>query len=304
MAVNEELRRVGSDKSKGRMATLRSQGSQYLLSGGLLVCKRCGANMVGYRNRGRLYYICGAQKYRRGLGCGVALQVRKDEIEAAVVQEVERLFESWTDTKRLMEAMNEELRAQRQEQSSEAVEISRELTKTEGEIANLREAIKGGFDDLEWANKELSRLRAAREALISRQEALDTEPGVPEVDLRQVEDLRRSFAEALADGTNKEKRAFAQLFVKRIDVDPDTSDVWMHLFSRPPSLATKRTPASVETGVRIGLVAGAGFVAGKKTRVMRWICELPFEVLGRALDALWEEAKLRLIRVRSGRQPR
>jgi len=52
------------------------------------------------------------------------------------------------------------------------------------------------------------------------------------------------------------------------------------------------------------VVAGAGFVAEKKTRVMRWICELPLEALGRALDALWEEAKLRLIRVRSGEEPR
>ncbi len=33
----------------------------------------------------------------------------------------------------------------------------------------------------------------------------------------------------------------------------------MHLFSCPPVLAKKKTPASAETGVRIGMVAGAGF---------------------------------------------
>jgi hypothetical protein len=75
-----------------------------------------------------------------------------------------------------------------------------------------------------------------------------------------------------------------------------TGDVWMYLFGRPPALAPrtsqKRTPASVETGVTIGLVAGAGSAALEKMRTRRWVWELPFERLGRALDAMWEEARL------------
>jgi len=43
------------------------------------------------------------------------------------------------------------------------------------------------------------------------------------------------------------------------------------------------------------LVAGAGFEALEKTRTKRWVWELPFEAVGRALDALCEEAKLRLV---------
>jgi hypothetical protein len=46
-----------------------------------------------------------------------------------------------------------------------------------------------------------------------------------------------------------------------------------------------------------GVVAGAGLVALEKMRTRRWIWELPFERLGRALDAMWEDAKLRLRRV-------
>jgi hypothetical protein len=42
-------------------------------------------------------------------------------------------------------------------------------------------------------------------------------------------------------------------------VDPDSGEVLMHLFSRPPMVAQKEKPVSVETGFRIGLVAGAGF---------------------------------------------
>ncbi|MCK4914709.1 MAG: hypothetical protein KAS89_00990 [Candidatus Eisenbacteria sp.] len=52
-----------------------------------------------------------------------------------------------------------------------------------------------------------------------------------------------------------------RLFVKKIDLNPDTGDILMHLFGRPPLRASKQTPASGETGVRIGLVAGARFGA-------------------------------------------
>ena len=113
-----------------------------------------------------------------------------------------------------------------------------------------------------------------------------------------MEECRRRFAEVFAQGTNEEKQAFARLFVTRIEVDPATGDVWMYLFGRPPALAPrvgqKRTPASAETGVRIGVVAGAGFAALEKMRTRRWVWRLPFQAVGRALDALWEEAKLRL----------
>jgi DNA invertase Pin-like site-specific DNA recombinase len=52
LAVNQRLTGVAKDRSGGRMATMRSARSPYLLTGGLFICKRCGANMVGYRNRG------------------------------------------------------------------------------------------------------------------------------------------------------------------------------------------------------------------------------------------------------------
>ena len=71
----------------------------------------------------------------------------------------------------------------------------------------------------------------------------------------------RDFAPPVAQGTVEEKRTFARLFVQKIEVDPGTGKVLMHLFSRPPARAEKATPASTETGVRIGLVAGACYTA-------------------------------------------
>jgi len=54
--------------------------------------------------------VCGEKVYRKGLGCGPALQISKEEIEDAVVEEIGLLFASWTDTRKLMEMANEEVR--------------------------------------------------------------------------------------------------------------------------------------------------------------------------------------------------
>jgi CRP/FNR family cyclic AMP-dependent transcriptional regulator len=246
------------------MAHVRTQGSRYLLTGGLMVCKRCGTNMVGYRNRGHDYYVCGAYRYRRGLGCGQALQVRKDDIEAAVITEVGLLFDSWADTKQLIDAVNKELRDLYQQQAAAGLEVSRELERVERELANLRQLLKRGLDDVEWANSELRQLKEEREALLAQQQQIGTAPRVPEIDAVQVEQYRRRALAVFANGTNEDRNTTAKTLVRRIEVDPDTGDVWMHVISRPPFLAVqgqKRAPASRETGDAIGMVAGACFVA-------------------------------------------
>ncbi len=261
MAVNQRQSERGAEKSKGRMAQVRTENSRYLLTGGLFTCKRCGENMVGYHNQGRLYYVCGSKAYRRGLGCGEGLQVRKEEIEAAVIEEVRLLFTSLTDTKRVLELVNEGVRSANEQNSAEAVEISRETSRVDQEIANIRQAIKSGLQDMEWANEELRRLKVEKDDLAERQRSLEVEPRVPEVDMTRLEEYRRRFAEVLETGTNKEKREFARLFVRKIEIDPDTWEVWISLFGLPPAVTQpqmwKRTPA--EARVPIGLGAGVGF---------------------------------------------
>jgi hypothetical protein len=127
----------------------------------------------------------------------------------------------------------------------------------EQETENLRKALKAGPDDVSWANAELRRLWAEGEELSARQDRLAPRPEPMRIDTSLVEECRTAFAA----GTPEEKRQFARLFVKRIEVDPGTGDTLMHLYSRPPMLAQEKKPASEETGFRIGLVAGAGYGA-------------------------------------------
>ncbi len=106
---------------------------------------------------------------------------------------------------------------------------------------------------------------------------------MPTVNDDLVEEYRRAFKDVFAGGTREERRQLALLSVKKIEVDPGTGDILMHLFGRPPGLVPKQTPASGETGVRIGLVAGACF-------------EAIHDVVG---DVLWRTWELQ----RNGRRP-
>ena len=261
MEVNQKQRQLSGDKSKKRMAAVRSEGSKYILSGGLFVCKRCGANMVGYRNHNRLYYVCGAFYYRKGLGCGAAFQVKKEDIESATIAEIEHLFTSLTDPSRLAKIMDKELQTQQARVSSDSSEISSELDIIESEIANVRKAIKNGLEDVAWANEEIRNLNRRREELQTRQTEISLKPEPSKIDKTLVERCKKDFAKVLACGSPAEKKAFIRLFLKQIELDPDTGDILMHLYSRPAGLKAhkKSTPASLETGVPIGVVAGTGF---------------------------------------------
>ncbi len=178
-----------------------------------------------------------------------------------MVEEIGHLFDSWADTKRLMHLMNDEFQTLEHQESAESIKITKELARVEQETEHLRAAIKAGLDDMEWANAELRRLKAEREDLASRQEQTAARPEPMRVDASTVEECRGAFGEVLSAGTREEKREYARLFVKRIEVDPDTGDILMYLFGRPPVPVPKQTPASEETGVRIRLVAGARLVA-------------------------------------------
>ncbi len=96
-------------------------------------------------------------------------------------------------------------------------------------------------------------------ALLECRGRIEAHSQLTRIDLGVVERCREVFGEVFNAGTQEEKRQFVRLFIKKIDLNPDTGDILMHLFDRPTMLAPMQTPASKETGVRIELVAGAGF---------------------------------------------
>ena len=59
------------------------------------------------------------------------------------------------------------------------------------------------------------------------------------VDKNMVKKYQKAFTEVISCGTHSEKREFTRLFMKQIDLNPDTGDIQMHLYSRPPELLTQ-----------------------------------------------------------------
>jgi len=147
------------------------------------------------------------------------------------------------------------------QRSDGAIEIEQELARVEQETENLRTAIKAGFQDIAWANNELARLKTDKDELLERKGRMAVHREPAHIDLGFVEQCRKALRQVLAAGTREERRQFARLFIKKIELEPDTGDILMHLFGRPPSPPSKQTPASEKTGVRIGSVAGACYKA-------------------------------------------
>jgi len=85
----------------------------------------------------------------------------------------------------------------------------------------------------------------------------------------------------LAQGGPSERKQIIRTWVSEMKLAPEELEVEI----------TYRLPEPFMHSV----VAGAGFVALEKTRTRRWMWRLPFEALGRVLDAFWEDAKLRLM---------
>ena len=259
--VNQKMSTRSQTRSQKRLSTLRASRSPYALSGGLFTCSRCGANMVGHRNKGHMYYRCGSSAYRKGLGCGKAFYVPKDEIESAVFEEIGHRFKEFADPVKLNSLINAELNRNSSVEETEIKQILGRMKKLDDEMANVRKAVLGGLDDIEWANQELRRLREASEALVARKVFLEERTASVKVDISTVKFMLSSFSNIIKSGTEDERKELAGLFMKGIELDPDKGEVLMHMYKLPPALKSsrKRRPASLETGSSFGMVAGTGF---------------------------------------------
>lgn len=91
-----EVRKVSGKKRAFDTGFSKSRKSDYLLSGGLFKCNRCGSNMVGLKkSNDKVYYIFGSQPYRKGKGCGPGVYVRQDMIESEVIEGLNELVGAW-----------------------------------------------------------------------------------------------------------------------------------------------------------------------------------------------------------------
>jgi len=255
----------------------RSRTSDYLLSGGLFKCERCGSNMAGIRTTSGTYYVCGSRPYRAGMGCGPGVYVPKEEVEGEVAAGLQGLMGLCTDPKGLTRRVNEDLRRLWEESAGHDPKAAHRLAEVEKKIANMWQAIEDGLTDTATANARLVALQAERERLAASV-VVSGEP--PRIDADAALAYRRQAERTLAQGSAAEKKQVLRSWVAEMKLAPERLAVeWTYQIPEP---------------VMHSVVAGARSAALEKMRTRRWVWQLPFETLGRALDAMWEEARLGL----------
>ncbi len=234
-----------------RNAACRTDGSRYLLTGGLFTCGRCGANLVGVRRRngkGTLsdYYVCGTAKYRRGIGCGQGVYVDKRMVEGEVVEHVHQMACAALDPARLAKLVDRELRELTAASSFEAVQARERLVQLDRQLDNVRQAIENGLDDVQWANRRVAELRAERDAVLLRAASPAEVIAPPRLPASELLALRAEALRGLNAETSKARRDVVRQFASQIVLEPGTREIQLHL---------RQVPAQVSQR----MVAGAGF---------------------------------------------
>jgi DNA invertase Pin-like site-specific DNA recombinase len=221
----------------------RSLSSEYVLSGGLFQCARCGANMIGFRTSSGEYYVCGSQPYRRGMGCGPGVYVPRRAVETEVCQGMSELLSMCADPDGFTRQVNTELRRLWEDSTGYADnnKARKEIEHIETKIGNIRRAIEEGLADAQWANSRLRELSAERDALTAALNA----PGPPQLDSGTVMTYRRQTEKLMQCGQPAERKRLLRAWVQEIKLEPENLQVKI----------SYRLPEAVMKGV----VAGAGF---------------------------------------------
>ena len=234
----EEARHIGRVREKARawhgkpaarMSRARTQASPYLLTGGLFTCRRCGANMIGHKNRGYSYYLCATSQYQRGSGCGRAVLVRQSLLESEIWDSVSRWIGLFTKPRSgLLKAANREInRLWKSSGKAEARSLRDRLERVDRKTGNIRTAIEDGIADTAWANERLTELRRERVGIVGDLTATPTAP--PEIEREVLARYAADLPRLLDTATDEERRRLARHFVETVELDPDAREVEIQL---------------------------------------------------------------------------
>lgn len=218
-------------------AERRRSGGGFMLSG-LLRCGRCGAPMNGSAVVRRArdgkavkpwpYYICTARKNRRE--CAMP-QLGAAALEAAVVDWLAN--EALTDDtmRELAVLQAERLDEERPQYQARAEALRDELAAVDQRIARLLDLAEGGGDvaslSLRLREREAERARLARELA-----EVEARLSQHQVDVPDLEQLRRMLRERFAQGPPRELRALLAELIESITAHEDgrLEVVWLPPF--------------------------------------------------------------------------
>ena len=214
--VRQKLRERQGGLRKGR-----ARKSHYLLTGGVAVCDRCGANLIGHQS----YYVCGSQPYRRGLGCGPGVYVPQLLLDNLVIEDIQGIIAKLADPRGFTRKVNAELRLLWEHHSGYNPDAERQIKDIDRKIDHLRKLLEEGLDDVVWANSRLRELKHDRESL---SESLTASTKPLQIDAKKALAYLDDLSRVLESAKPEERKEYIQPWIDRITLLPDSREMEIH----------------------------------------------------------------------------
>jgi hypothetical protein len=234
----------------------RARRPNYLLSG-LLKCGICGG---GFSKISEFHYGCSTAR-NKGT-CDNLLTVRRDELEAKVLDGLRDQLMHPELVTTFIDEFHKEVNRQRAEQDGHRDRTTRDLERTERDIRRVIEAIKAGVPGAA-VKDEITTLEARRVMLQAHFEAAP--PSMPRLHPNLAELYRQkvmNLAEALNEqDTRLEAAGCIRELIEEIRLVPKGGKLEIELYGELAALINLANgrPRSEGTGAQITLVAGRGF---------------------------------------------
>ena len=223
----------------------------------LLKCGSCGG---GFSKISLSHYGCSTAR-NKGT-CANLLKVRRDELEAKVLDGLRDQLMHPELVTTFIDEFHREVNRQRAEQDGRRDRTARDLEKTEREIRRVIEAIKAGVPGAA-VKDAMASLESRRIDLLGQFE--NTPPPTPRLHPNLAELYRQkvmNLAEALnEEDTRLEAAECIRELIEEIRLVPKRGELEIELYGELAALINLANghPRSNGTGVQITLVAGRGF---------------------------------------------
>ncbi|HEX9743955.1 MAG TPA: recombinase family protein [bacterium] len=200
----------------------RASKSDFLLSGGIAICSRCGRNLMGHKNGSGAYYVCGSEPYRKGKGCGKGVYIPQLLLESEVIDGVKSILGKFADPDGFTRKVNAALKKIWKENSGHNPNAEKEVNEIDKKIDHIRISVESGLDDIQWANSRLAELRSEKSKL-SRTLTVQSKP--PHVDSKTAMAHRSDLDNTLKKATLEERKLYLQKWLESITLFPDSREV-------------------------------------------------------------------------------
>ena len=206
--------------AKGRHGYYNTPHSPHLLTG-IVRCDCCGSNYhlntVRWKRKVRQYYRCGHHSKRGNAACANGRGLRREEVETAVLDLISQRILTTDMVDRLLEAVNDQIRATDPPRATEDIEAA--IRKAEREAQNLTTAIKVGRS-IERLVRELNACEVRKAELEEQARELQRQDSgqIVEVDRDWVEKALSDLRNTLAYNPPEERKPIVQEYIREIRV--------------------------------------------------------------------------------------